>query len=257
MMEWNRRFCSRQCMFGRPNVLQLPKCEREGCGKPCKGRRFCSRECAIACSAKAQRRCVECGESMPDRASGNTTCSDACSAARRAKVVAASRETVSKPCEICGVEMIGRPSEIANKRTCGPACLSELRARSRKPPAPCVVCGVLCLGRKTCGEACFAESVRRRASVGVRSELQRVKRRAAERAKYRGKDKADVCARLTAEQGGKCACCGLERPLVLDHDHATGRPRAMLCRQCNAAFGLMGECPDRVAALARYAGRWK
>lgn len=43
-----------------------------------------------------------------------------------------------------------------------------------------------------------------------------------------------------AEQGGRCALCGEEIEAgadVLDHDHSTGRVRAVLHRGCNAMLG--------------------
>jgi hypothetical protein len=87
------------------------------------------------------------------------------------------------------------------------------------------------------------------------------KRTAHKRLAYRGKDRAELIARLTAEQGGVCACCdsrGTMRGdgsfgLVLDHDHKTGAPRAMLCCRCNAALGLARENPETLRTLAEYA----
>ena len=90
------------------------------------------------------------------------------------------------------------------------------------------------------------------------------KRRRNKKSGYKGRDKASVVARLTKQQGGKCKACGGagsnlgngSTGLVLDHDHATGEPRAMLCGPCNAALGLLGESPDRIALLRDYALSW-
>ncbi len=54
--------------------------------------------------------------------------------------------------------------------------------------------------------------------------------------------------KLIADQNGKCAICGNEetsfegrtgarKRLAIDHCHATGRIRALLCWRCNAALG--------------------
>jgi hypothetical protein len=57
----------------------------------------------------------------------------------------------------------------------------------------------------------------------------------------------DYNARLVA-QGGVCAICGKTEKgyLRVDHDHATGRVRGLLCNYCNAA---LGQVQDNIAVL--------
>lgn len=54
--------------------------------------------------------------------------------------------------------------------------------------------------------------------------------------------------RLVDSQGGVCAIClgSLEPQGCVDHDHATGRVRGVLCRECN--FGL-GHARDSIEIL--------
>ncbi len=65
--------------------------------------------------------------------------------------------------------------------------------------------------------------------------------------------------------GGKCAIClrsetarrkGKLRTLCVDHDHATGAVRGLLCTSCNRAIGYLGDDPLRARALADYLERW-
>jgi hypothetical protein len=60
---------------------------------------------------------------------------------------------------------------------------------------------------------------------------------------------------LREVQGGKCALCHLTtRLLVVDHDHATGKVRAMLCRNCNTIMGAVDADPTILDRMAEYIG---
>lgn len=56
-------------------------------------------------------------------------------------------------------------------------------------------------------------------------------------------------------QAGLCAICGREpgrKGLCVDHDHATGRVRAMLCTRCNTAIGMLKDDPELCERAAIY-----
>ena len=48
---------------------------------------------------------------------------------------------------------------------------------------------------------------------------------------------------MVRNQNGLCAICNTEPPrrFDIDHDHITGRIRALLCSNCNTAIGLLRE----------------
>lgn len=54
-----------------------------------------------------------------------------------------------------------------------------------------------------------------------------------------------------------CAICERTEQLVGDHDHATGKPRGILCRTCNLALGNMRDKPELLRAAAAYLERSK
>lgn len=67
---------------------------------------------------------------------------------------------------------------------------------------------------------------------------------------------ADEVDELLAAQGGVCAICR-RRPdrdasLHVDHCHATGRIRGILCLNCNQAIGKLGEDPELFRRAAEY-----
>jgi hypothetical protein len=62
------------------------------------------------------------------------------------------------------------------------------------------------------------------------------------------------------EQNGKCAiCCNSMAPrgrkadaVTVDHNHATGEVRGLLCRACNHGIGNLKDNPDVLANAAKY-----
>jgi hypothetical protein len=64
---------------------------------------------------------------------------------------------------------------------------------------------------------------------------------------------------LFVQQNGVCAICREAgrtayrgKDLCVDHDHRTGRVRALLCGYCNSAIGFLRESPLLARAAATY-----
>jgi hypothetical protein len=71
---------------------------------------------------------------------------------------------------------------------------------------------------------------------------------------------------MLAAQGGACAVCGTKTPTAMggkgkarhftvDHDHATGIIRGILCGHCNAALGLLRDDPTTIERALAYIRR--
>ena len=82
----------------------------------------------------------------------------------------------------------------------------------------------------------------------------------------RGVD-ADRYQEMLKEQGGVCAICGKPeratdkasgkiKDLAIDHCHATGEVRALLCSNCNRALGLFNDDPAMLAKARSYVLRY-
>lgn len=69
--------------------------------------------------------------------------------------------------------------------------------------------------------------------------------------RIRPKDIPAVKARISKQQGAKCALClqpfsaAEDKDCVLDHDHKTGRIRSALCRNCNGIEGKIYNLANR------------
>jgi hypothetical protein len=65
--------------------------------------------------------------------------------------------------------------------------------------------------------------------------------------------------KMLDEQGGGCAICGSKTPgykgkkkFAVDHCHATGAVRGVLCHPCNKALGLFKDEPEIMVKAAAY-----
>lgn len=79
-----------------------------------------------------------------------------------------------------------------------------------------------------------------------------------------GLSKADYLA-MDDAQGHVCASCGQPEivnrngkllRLAVDHDHATGRNRGLLCSSCNTALGLLRDSLPVIEMLHQYLRVW-
>lgn len=60
---------------------------------------------------------------------------------------------------------------------------------------------------------------------------------------------------MVADQGGVCCLCDGapgKRPLSVDHDHATGKVRGLLCTPCNVALHAVERTTDWMARATSY-----
>jgi hypothetical protein len=63
---------------------------------------------------------------------------------------------------------------------------------------------------------------------------------------------SDEFDELVRQQGGVCAICGRENPEHVDHDHATGDVRGILCFNCNGGLGQFHDSIEFLEAAAAY-----
>lgn len=64
--------------------------------------------------------------------------------------------------------------------------------------------------------------------------------------------KREAYESLLIEQGGVCAICRLVADLVVDHDHASGDVRGLLCHPCNIGIGKFRDSRDCLLSAAEY-----
>jgi len=63
-----------------------------------------------------------------------------------------------------------------------------------------------------------------------------------------GDDELRELKRTTHE----CVICGKTEPLVVDHDHLTGKVRGLLCNHCNRGLGHFRDNPLLLEFAAQY-----
>lgn len=57
---------------------------------------------------------------------------------------------------------------------------------------------------------------------------------------------------LKEAQAGICLVCMNPRELVVDHRHACGTVRGLLCDTCNRGIGMFADDPERLRRAADY-----
>lgn len=57
---------------------------------------------------------------------------------------------------------------------------------------------------------------------------------------------------MVESQGGGCWVCNSTNKLSVDHDHATGKIRGILCNSCNRSLGLLHDDIPRIRKLIDY-----
>jgi hypothetical protein len=80
--------------------------------------------------------------------------------------------------------------------------------------------------------------------------------------RHYGLSRGDYDAMLAA-QDGRCAICGSTSPngvrikrFHVDHCHATGRVRGLLCENCNKGIGLFHDDTDLIHAAINYLDKY-
>lgn len=128
----------------------------------------------------------------------------------------------------------------------------DLTART----AVCAVCGPVEVLRVQRGGECA--NARRAQRIGYRKGPR--KRSPAERARDAARRRPGPHG-LTVEEarryreGKACGICGTADTLNVDHDHATGRRRGVLCRAHNIGLGMFHDSEEELLAALDYLRR--
>lgn len=210
-------FCSQPVLRGNDNQ-----------GRPAK---YCSRQCNDAAqnAAKMERRraarpprfCDQCAIELDRTKPGSARfCSTVCQYTWNNRTKAAVKTAVKlatrKPCRKCG-------GLIPDDRQANAIYCSEKCNRNGREHDPAK-----------------AQAYNRRYKYGITAE---------------------AFDALLAIQGGVCAVCrsdewpGKDNRPHIDHCHATGRIRGILCGRCNTGLGQFGDDPARLRAAADYLER--
>ena len=104
----------------------------------------------------------------------------------------------------------------------------------------------------------FARSVARRSAL-ANAEVFLVSAVLQNSADYHLRDRYGITLaereEMVFNQGGVCALCEARPATHIDHDHETGKVRAVLCIYCNAALGAFKDDPAIVRRAAEYLRR--
>jgi hypothetical protein len=207
------------------------KCCRESCENDARPhpKRSCSDECAAEAMREKSRRHYH-RNAKPAESKPDIDCA----------ICGASFSPRTKLSKYCSEMCRGKSQIAARTAVKGPRCCYKCGAGVEVAPgAP---------GRTVC-ESCRAEPLRER-----RQEIER------NRTLRRYGITQDDFDRMLTEQGGRCAICATDSPggrsaWHIDHDHATGAVRGLLCHLCNVGIGNLRDDTDIMRSAIAYLDR--
>jgi hypothetical protein len=159
-------------------------------------------------------------------------------------------QAIPRSCQFPGCEELklpGRGSRFCQEHRGG----AYQRKLERLRKTDCYMPG--CLEPKLVGKFRYCAT---HSAEGRQREIAQIVRRKRER-EY-GITHAEYVA-ILERQGGVCAICAgtTQRALSLDHDHATGQTRGLLCDRCNPMLGYARDDIAILEAAITYLTRWR
>lgn len=250
-------------------VQVCPKCGETFAAFPSARRVFCSKRCFAANGGKHGPKqspivveatrigyCAGCGKVFrPVQGAPAGYCGQRCRHEARKQVATryfqaqpkpAGREYPERTCRQCGETF--KPWR-SNQVNCSDLCkqiASNRRVRFGNEQVPCATCRTVLVDRKPGRPVCD----------GCRVD-KRHRPEAEQRRRFRkyGVTEEWYVATLAA-QGGACAICRTPNPggkgWSIDHCHASGAARGVLCPRCNTALGLFSDDPEAMRRAAHY-----
>lgn len=121
----------------------------------------------------------------------------------------------------------------------------------------------MCFRGCTCDPCATQREIDRQyAGARTKSREEFLSQQAATRRASRRGITLDQLLAMEEQRDGRCDICGKEetaigshgavKSLAVDHDHATGLVRGLLCNNCNRALGLFGDSVDLLLKAVEY-----
>jgi len=205
--------------------------------------------------------CRQCDSAIIGRTKRAAFCSYACKQTwQLAEFRALTRERLAgRTCIVCSAPIT---SGSGKARTCSRACGVRWqnekrsianRAKWEAEKKPCVRCGQEIGANRRIG-VLYCSWFCKHSVTGAR--WREKSPGYMRRYLYNGFTHEQYVALLEA-QDGRCAICRTDTPggkggFHLDHDHATGAVRGLLCTNCNMGLGRFADDPARLRAAAEY-----
>ncbi len=257
------KYCSRSCCaaakYRRDHPVEAKTITCGNCGKRFlfgdgvdarKRRRYCSEQCSYV----ARRQRIQAHIEMHRY--------DVCVCGKR-------KRTKSRVCKSCASSHTSRAKRESDINDEGMVCsrcnhrrpLSQYRKRSTLKGGIypyCNACSLQLEREKRANRTPEEKEEYRKKEREYRAKVGRKRQRPTElRSLIRkwGGDYSESQIRSIADwclSRSKCAMCGASEKLHVDHCHANGRVRGVLCRKCNIAIGLLNEDRERMARAIQY-----